>query len=101
MAGLKEELEKYISDIENGNKDNSDSDERMNNFLNGYRDKKQAEESGFYEQENVVMPDEMSGEQRQQFEQDMNNVQQWQSQPEQQPTGERKHVLVPLDDAQD
>ena len=73
----------------------------MNNFLNGYREKKQAEENAFYEQENVVMPEGMSEEQKQQFEQDMNSVQQWQSQPETQPVGERKHVLVPLDDAKD
>ncbi len=100
-AGLKDELGKYLSEIENGNNNNSDSEERMNNFLNGYREKKPAEENAFYEQNDVIVPEGMSEEQKQQLEHDMNNVQQWQSQPEQQPTGERKHVLVPLDDTKD
>lgn len=98
-AGLKEELGKYIADIEGASKLNDDSDERMNNFLNGYREKKQAEEAEFYEQNNIIKPEEMTEEQKHQLEQDMNNVQQWQTQPEQ--PQERKHVLVPLDDNAD
>ena len=96
MPGLKAELGEYISEIESGNGGNPDSEERMNNFLNGYREKKQAEENAFYEQNDISMPEGMTEEQKQQLEQDMNNVQQWQTQPEQ--PKERKHVLVPLDE---
>ena len=95
-AGLKEALGKYIEDIENASNSGMNSDDRMNNFLNGYREKKQAEDQRFYEQNNIVLPEDMTEEQRQQFEQDMNNVQQWQTQPEM-PSQGRQHVLVPLD----
>ena len=98
-SGLKEELGKYIEDIQGAAKSTDDSDERMNNFLNGYREKKQSEEAEFYDQNNIVMPEEMTQEQIQQREMDMNNVKQWQTQPEQ--PQERKHVLIPLEDGSD
>ena len=89
-------LGKYIADIEGTSKLDGDADERMNNFLNGYREKKQAEEAEFYDQNNIIMPEEMSEEQKQQRERDMNNIDQWKTQQEQ--PQERKHVLVPLDE---
>ena len=92
-AGLKEELSKYIADIDKS-LNGSDREERMNNFLNGYNEKKQ-QETQSYDYQNTQYDDGMTEEQRRQFEQDMNNVQQWQDEPQ---TQERQHVLVPMED---
>ena len=88
-AGFKEELAKYIKEIENAANGLSDRDEQMNKFINEYKDKKQTEDFNNYE--------EMTVEQRMQLEQDMQNIQQWQDEPQ---TSKKQHVLVPMDDAE-
>ena len=93
-AGLKDELGKYIADIENSS-NNDDTDERMYNFLHGDRDNEQYIDTVNPEQSNIIPAEEMTEEQRQQLEQDMNNIRQWQSQPEESQEGQ--HVHVPPD----
>lgn len=91
-ASLKEELSKYIDEIENAT-NGKDAEQRMNNFLNGYREKDKNVDSQ-YDYQQQPYDDGMTEEQRQQFERDMNNVQQWQDEPQ---SEQRQHVLVPMD----
>lgn len=91
-ASLKEELAKYIDEIENAT-NGKDAEQRMNNFLNGYREKDKNVDSQ-YDYQQQPYDDGMTEEQRQQFERDMNNVQQWQDEPQ---SEQRQHVLVPMD----
>ena len=78
-AQLKTELGQYLSDIENATNSEPQNNDRMNKFLNGYKEKKQAELEQAAESDTVVYPDNLTEEEKQQLDKDMDSIRQWQS----------------------